>query len=622
MFGVSFLVPAFLVGLAAAAIPIVLHLLKRETAVRRAFAAVFLIKRTPVEQAARRRLREWILLALRVTALVLLALAFARPYLVDTTAQFGGVTVVALDRSFSMSSAGQFARARELAREAVNAAPAGDAVAVVAFDETATVVVQPSAGRPAALTAIEGVSAGAGATRYRVGLSRAAEVIGTRAGRIVIVTDLQRSGWGAEGQGVVPDRIPVTAVTVGSPAGNLAVTAVSGGPSGPRATILNGGDGSRLAQLTLLVDGVEVDRASVTVPAGVSAEVDFPVVLPRRGEASVVVEDDAGYPADNARYLLLAPPEPLEVAVVTAAGDAAAEAFFLHQALQVADAQGRLAIEPVAASRLAARLAEPGAAPAVVLVLTSRGLDRRGVAALDEFARAGGGVLLVAGPDLEPIMLGGLGGVGQPAPAAGDAAADRQLVPAGGRHPIFQALGERVGNLAQVRYARTRAIEPTDETRVLAWFSDGAAALVEQDLDSGRLLVFGSDLDDAWNDFPRHPMFVPFVHEMLRYLGGDRRARRELLVGDGPAARVEETGFMTLADGVSVAVNVNRAESDPTRMSVAQFDAAVAQARGAMAVSTSDAEGEQERDQGYWRYGLGLMALAFAAESLLGSRMG
>ncbi|HAK54501.1 MAG TPA: hypothetical protein DCP38_03310, partial [Acidobacteria bacterium] len=107
MFGVSFLVPAFLVGLAAAAIPIVLHLLKRETAVRRAFAAVFLIKRTPVEQAARRRLREWLLLALRVTALVLLALAFARPYLADTTAQFGGVTVVALDRSFSMSSPGQ-----------------------------------------------------------------------------------------------------------------------------------------------------------------------------------------------------------------------------------------------------------------------------------------------------------------------------------------------------------------------------------------------------------------------------------------------------------------------------------------------------------------------------------
>jgi hypothetical protein len=621
MFGVSFLVPAFLVGLAAAAIPIVLHLLKRETAVRRAFAAVFLIKRTPVEQAARRRLREWLLLALRVTALVLLALAFARPYLADTTAQFGGVTVVALDRSFSMSSPGQFARARELAREAVNAVPAGHAVAVVAFDETAAVVAPPSAGRPAALEAIADVSAGAGATRYRVGLSRAAEVIGTRAGRIVIVTDLQRSGWGAEGQGVVPDRIPVSAVMVDSPAGNLAVTAISGGPSGTRATVLNGGEGTRLAQLRLLVDGAEVDRASVTVPAGVSSEVDFPVVLPRRGEASVVVEDDAGYAADNARYLLLAPPEPMEVAVVTASGDAATEAFFLYQALQVADAEVRFAIEPVPASRLATRLAEPGSAPAVVLVLTSRGLDRRGVAALDAFTRVGGGVLLVAGPDLEPIMLAGLGGVGQPAPADGDTAADRQLVPADGRHPIFQALGERVGNLAQVRYARTRAIEPTDETRVLAWFSDGAVALVEQDLDAGRLLVFGSDLDDAWNDFPRHPMFVPFVHETLRYLGGDRRARRALLVGDGPAARVEETGFVTLADGVRVAVNVDRAESDPTRMSTAEFDAAVAQARGAIVAAMSDTDGQQERDQGYWRYGLGLMALALAAESLLGSRM-
>ena len=44
-----------------------------------------LLSSAPVEQQRRRRLRELILLALRVTALVLLAVAFARPYLAGRT---------------------------------------------------------------------------------------------------------------------------------------------------------------------------------------------------------------------------------------------------------------------------------------------------------------------------------------------------------------------------------------------------------------------------------------------------------------------------------------------------------------------------------------------------------
>src|SRR4029079_12537491 len=75
----SFLSPLFLIGAAAAAVPIVLHLLKREPETRVKLAAVRLLKQAPVEHTQNRHLRELILLALRVAALVLLALAFARP---------------------------------------------------------------------------------------------------------------------------------------------------------------------------------------------------------------------------------------------------------------------------------------------------------------------------------------------------------------------------------------------------------------------------------------------------------------------------------------------------------------------------------------------------------------
>ena len=69
MFGLSFLYPLFLIAAAAAAVPIVLHLLRRKTEVVVDFPAVRLLNKSPVEQQRRRRLRELILLALRVAAL-------------------------------------------------------------------------------------------------------------------------------------------------------------------------------------------------------------------------------------------------------------------------------------------------------------------------------------------------------------------------------------------------------------------------------------------------------------------------------------------------------------------------------------------------------------------------
>ena len=69
---ISFLSPLFLAAAATAAVPIVLHLLKREPEPRVKFAAVKLLKRAPVELTEKRHLRELILLLLRVAGAMLL----------------------------------------------------------------------------------------------------------------------------------------------------------------------------------------------------------------------------------------------------------------------------------------------------------------------------------------------------------------------------------------------------------------------------------------------------------------------------------------------------------------------------------------------------------------------
>src|SRR5258707_8074491 len=127
----SFLTPLYLAGAALIALPIVLHLLRRDVAPPVPFTAVSLLRKAPVNRSRTLRLRDLLLLAARVAALLLLAGSFARPYLAGAPST-GRATVVAIDRSFSMSAPARFERARAPARDAIDQAQ-GDRVALVAF---------------------------------------------------------------------------------------------------------------------------------------------------------------------------------------------------------------------------------------------------------------------------------------------------------------------------------------------------------------------------------------------------------------------------------------------------------------------------------------------------------
>ena len=155
MGGLSFLSPLFLIGALAVAIPVVLHLFRRRDDPVVPFSAMRFLHAVPIEQARRRRLQDLLLLALRVAALLLLALGFARPYLQSPmSASEAGVTVVAVDVSASMGDAVRFGRAKALAQQAIDRAPAGDQVAVAQFAGRADVLVEPGPDRAAARQAI------------------------------------------------------------------------------------------------------------------------------------------------------------------------------------------------------------------------------------------------------------------------------------------------------------------------------------------------------------------------------------------------------------------------------------------------------------------------------------
>lgn len=649
MGGWTFLYPAFLAGAAAIAVPIVLHLLKRESAPLVAFSATHFVERAPIEQARRRRLRELLLLVLRVAALLLLAGSFARPYLDSQVAgAAGGITVVTLDRSFSMAGPERVERARRMAREAIAAAPAGAAVALVAFDDSAHVIAAPTFDRRAVAASIDSVTPGFGGTRYRTALQTAARVIGAtgatgamgvtgaRPGRVVMVTDIQRAGWESADEGAVPEGVDVEVRDIGVADENAGIAAIRREGNRVAATVTHSGAGDRPVRVTLSIEGREIEASTARIAGEASIDVRFTSSVPAFGEAVVSVDDPRGLPADNIRYLVLDPPAAPAVLLIGSGRGLARSVYYVERGLAASADRRAFDVRTRASDTLDQVTDEELNRQAAVLVMASEGLTRRAREALARYVERGGGLLLAAGPEVDAAETRALAGgvpswTAQPARKETDVA----LAPVDVRHPVFRAFGSMgalgsmgsMGSMGSItaaigraRFQERFALEAQGD--IVARFSDGSPALTEHRVGQGRFLVFASDLNHRWNDLPLQPTFVPFLHEMTRYLAGQRTERSDYTVGEAPAGLPEEPGFKSLpGTGRRVAINVDPRESNLARVTPAEFDKAIPRIREAAARSIPAEAHERERAQGYWRYGLMTMLAALALEGLVGRRL-
>ena len=626
----SFLTPAFLIGAAAAAVPLILHLLKREPEPRVRFAAVKLLKNAPVELTEKRHLRELLLLALRIAALVLLALAFARPFFASRDALgSSATTIVALDTSYSLSAPGRMDRARQLAKSAVSRAPAGARIGVVTFSDEADLAVKPTADRALAISAIDAATPGFGATRYRTGLDRAAQALGGARGTIVVVTDLQESGWDAGDRAAVPESAEIQIADVGPLPPNLSVTSVRAIADRIVASVRSTDTRPRETRVHLKLDGRPT--AEITVSVGANSSTDVALAPARNAAtAEVSVDDSEGLQADNVRYAILDGANQPSVLVVTSTGDPGRDAFYVQQALS---AGGSYQVTGASAARLNGADDLTLTDHAAVLLVSTRGLERRGRERLASYVRSGGGVVIAVGPDVDGEVAADVLGSTAPLrivlPAPDARPALRTVAPADVRHPIFQPFGANAASLGLVRFRSVARVSGAD-CQPLARFTTGESAILDCAAGEGRGLVIASDLNNRWNDFPLHPTYVPFLHEAVRYLSNARSHANEYLVGDAPAGLAHTPGIAVVPDerrGTSVrprrvAVNVDPREAEPGRVSMEDFQAAVGRLKDVGRSEARVAAAEQEERQHIWQYVLALMIVALAAEGVVASRTG
>ena len=606
----SFVAPLFLAGLAALALPWLLHRFSDERPEVRPFPSDRFLEAVPPPVSRTRRLRHRALLALRVAALALLCLLFAGPLL--ERLPIGGaraeLRLLAIDASWSMRADERFERARDALAGRLRALAPEDEVVLVAFDDRVRTLTDEDGSAAEALDALAALEPGYARADYGA-LMRRLDALA--AGRDVpvaatVATDAQASALPVRPNELVAPRLDsLEIVRVDGAAGGEGGDDGGGGAGDGAGPLVN----ARLDATATSADGVSARvtlRLSAGVGAGTGAGADgsgadpddpalartvrvshrgetlasLDVRIPPGGTLERVVEPvtlppvdgaptfDVGFdapdalPGDDAQRVPVRALEPVAVAlggVGTRVPPAAAT--YLETAF---DTDGRARVETLAPGDERV----PDGVPHAVLFVGAD--DPDALARVVRTAERGVDVLAVLLPaSARPgerdgdgaaagIVEGIAGGVTGGVEEIGGAPVGR----VDEAHPL--ALGDI--DWFDVRFFAPVPIAPVDGDETLLEDADGRALLVERPVrGDARLLLLADPLDGEASELPFAPAFVELATATLDWFTASGALPERVRVGEGvplpPNVQVLDPDgreLLGLADGASASLFVPR----------------------------------------------------------------
>ena len=561
----SFLTPLYILGALAVAGPILFHLIRRSPRGEVPFSSLMFLVPTPPRLTRRSRLDQIWLLVLRASALCLLALAFARPF-VRQAAQLDFGTVerqriaVLLDTSASMRRGDLWPRAKAVAEQVIGACGPSDQVAVFAFDRTArpllgfdeAAAVDPARRQALVHARLEQAAPTWASTRLDQALidtvgavedvADTSEKAGRMPRKIVLVSDLQQgSRLEALGDFEWPSDVALELKTVTDNRSNAGVQRLgdtpgaepADGDDGVRVRVANDAASRQESFQMRWVDAAGKDRekpVAVYVPPGESRVVR----VPRPPAADVPLHlrlDGDQQPFDNALYLVTDVPTELTVLYVgrDQADDPAGLAYYLRRVFTgTARAAVRVAsVSPGTALTSKGDVPPPAlglAGRTVRLVVLSTDTTPENERALAAYLERGGTLLYVLEGPGQPSTLAALA-KRPPLPIGeSDGRRDALLAQIAFDHPLFAPLaGAQFNDFTKVRFWKHRRL-PADalaDAKVLARFDDGDPAVVEKPIGKGRLFVLTSGWNPDDSQLARSSKFVPLMMGLLE--AGSRR---------------------------------------------------------------------------------------------------
>jgi hypothetical protein len=621
-----------LIGLAAAALPILIHRLTRRKAVRRNFSAVRLLLHSQNLMARPQRLKHLLLLGLRVTAIAALVIMAARPMLVRPgllAVGEGGAKVLLIDNSVSMGykdAQGQrYERAKEAVRHIINGlsptaeiliiptAPPGDRAndtklgwmrSSEAADYLASIPLSSGKGEPGAALALA--------------FQKLKGVNGTK--EIMLISDMAKSDWQGFDQGklgIVSADAHVTFLRIGLKArdSNMAVKAVrlkegelvAGTTIRLEATVSNlsgqPADQPASTVVQVMLGNTKVDQSVLQLKPGEDGKVSFELHLDRPGlvNGQVRLSGD-NLPYDDLFSFPLKVREKIRVLIVD--GDPrgairASESYYLSRALQPGDAESSPFQTKVISEKEFSNIdLKPYEALYLLNVAKPRSLT------IAAFLDAGNPVFIFLGdrvlPEeynsipLFPWRLRGM--------REANAQKPESITTVDYSYEALQQFS-RAGRESLEGAAFRQYFTVAAGTKTLLALGNRDPLLLESSFGKGKMFLYTSSADADWNDLPLKASYVPLIQGTLKEAVGLTRgsALADREIGE-PAIPPEESDLAKLAD------------EDIRR----QFSGMGVQVKEYKEGVSSQMRGSRQE---FWPYLLGFLLLVLAVEMGVANRL-
>lgn len=574
----GFLTPMLLAGVAAVAVPVVLHLVMRRKSRQMMFPALRFVQQRRDSNRRRMRLRHWLLLALRCALVAGIAVALARPTLKGTglRGKEGAPLAVAVvvDNSLRMQYVHQnrsrLEQAAETAQELVGKLPEEAMVAVCDLGRAAGGFAPDLS---AATSRLRNLRAAPDARPLAAVVVEAIAMVAAEEERrqeVFVFTDLTAAAWTADSLEAVnaslaaaPDvRVYVFDVGVAAPKnaalGELKLRRNVLRPGEPLEIELtlasNTGGAAPLVELSLATDDgrlekrgqriVELD-ANGTGRATFAEIADLPLGT-HQGVVQLLTADPLA--VDNARYFTVEVRPPARVLLLAASEQ---DARLMRLALDppLVGVPTRFDCTAAAFTKAGDQVFEDYQA---VLLLDPSQLTVDLWKRLDEYAAGGGGVGVFLGHNAdfqalnttEPQRV--LGGTLERVSRDATYLRPRRL-----DHPALAGLRSYEEGfpwpLCQVyRYWQ---VTPTNDAYVVATYANDDPAVVERTIGRGRLLTVTTPFSDPLNAEGREPWnsllstdvaypFVALCDQLVGYLAQDADERLDYVAGETARLRL------------------------------------------------------------------------------------
>lgn len=588
----TFLNWTLLAGIAALAIPILIHLFHKSRFQVVKWGAMHLLEQVIRTNQRRIKLEQIILMIIRCAIPVLLALLMARPVWKGAQRLLGESktsTVVLLDNSYSMEAGrtgvSNFNIARDEATRLISDLKRGSDVQVILMGEGgAPLLDTPTYDTGRITQGLQKLGAGYGAATIPGALDLAANVFEKMhepARNLVVMTDFQRVSFEATEDVLVGQtidrlrKLPISPHIAFFDVGqevkdNVAVESLDfsrlmvgvGQKIQIRANLRNFGDANYPdLRVYFKVDGREKSAAQIALGPRQKAQVLFSHAFETAGSHVVEVYADAdSLKADN--IFLASIPVRDKVPLLLINGDPSGEP------LKGETDFAEIALQPFSAARveladlISTKVIRPEEIDprrlgefATVVMANVRSLRDDQLRGLEEFVKNGGGLLVFTGSKVDPgwyngqFFREGKGLLPLPlGPRAGDAkegAPSVAILSARFENPALELFNDpRNGNLSDSAIKlwfklNEQAAPPTATT--LARLENGDAFLVEKQFGEGRVIACSTAIDADWSNLPMRPTYLPLLQRLGVYLASTIYPPRNLDVGRSIVALLPAT---------------------------------------------------------------------------------